>query len=56
MHLVGFSIEIYYDARSYKRQIRNYVKFDHSNGRNLGNHGNRNKNGNISNQRSNTCA
>ena len=22
MHLVGFSIEIYYDARSYRRQIQ----------------------------------
>ena len=25
MHLVGFTIEIYYDARSYKRQIRHFV-------------------------------
>ena len=24
MHLVGFTIEIYYDARSYKRQIYMY--------------------------------
>ena len=25
MHLVGFTIEIHYDARSYKRQIIGYV-------------------------------
>ena len=25
MHLVGFTIEIYYDARSYKRQICVYL-------------------------------
>jgi len=26
-YLVGFTIEIYYDARSYKRQIFHYVLF-----------------------------
>ena len=37
MHLVGFTIEIYYDARSYKRQklneklrqTANYIWMDH---------------------------
>jgi len=26
MHLVGFTIEIYYDARHYERQIKIYVE------------------------------
>ena len=28
MHLVGFTIEIYYDARSYKRQIWHHITHD----------------------------
>ena len=28
MHLVGFTIEIYYDARPYQRQILHSISFD----------------------------
>ena len=29
MHLVGFTIEIYYDAKSYESQDTNFFFFDH---------------------------
>ena len=42
MHLVGFTIEIYYDARPYERQTSIYPSFvthiaedDHRSGRNM---------------------